>query len=157
MKKRVKLAAVLSFLLFVCCSLTPTQQAGKNAYVFSLQDTGGNTVSLSDFKGKGVILFFWTTWCPHCRSQLKEFNREYDAIRDSGIELISINVGESRSVVERYRSKYSLVYPVLLDYNRRTSSNYGVIGVPTIILVSEDGRIVKSAHYLPSNYIEYFL
>ena len=156
MRRRVELFVVLFLLLFVCCSLAPQKQTGGDASDFSLESVGGATVSLSDYKGSDVILFFWTTWCPHCRKRLVDLNEKYEDMVASGIKLISIDVGESKSIAKRFRDKYSLAYPVLLDYNKRVAIEYGVIGVPTTILISKDGKILKSSTILPYNYKDLF-
>lgn len=119
---------------------------------FSLESLSGEQISLSSFKGKGVILFFWATWCPHCRSALGELNTEYANIKNSNIEVLAIDIDESKARVENFIKKYSLGYPVLLDVGGEVSSQYNVVGIPSFILISKDGKIVKISHSIPSNY-----
>ncbi len=155
MKRRIIAMIVLMLIFFVSCESASSQRSPQ-MLDFSLQDIDDATVSLSDYEGQDVILFFWTTWCPHCRNQLIEFNKEYKDIMASGIQLISIDVGESKNKVRRFMDKLSLAYPVLLDYNNNVTQQYGVRGVPTIILISKDRTILDSSHRLPSNYKEDF-
>ena len=159
MKKRIIVSIVLLLAFFMSCKVASSQrlqQVSSQKLDFSLKDIKGNTVSLSDFEGQGVILFFWTTWCPHCRNQLIEFNKKYKDIVASGIQLVSIDVGESEGVVRRFVQKNSLAYPVLLDYNNEVSEQYDVSGVPTIVLISKERTILDFSYRLPSNYRDYF-
>lgn len=159
MKKNIVVLMVAMAVFLVSStvfSLQPLQRGSVQKLGFSLKDIKGNTVSLSDFEGQGVILFFWTTWCPHCREQLVTFNNEYDAMRALGIQLVSIDIGESENVVKRFAQKNSLAYPVLLDYNSTVAEQYEVNGVPTVILISKERAILEYSYRLPSNYKEYF-
>lgn len=132
-----------------------TAAAQEKAPDFTLQDLGGKSVSLSSFKGKGVILFFWTTWCPHCRGQMAVLNRDFQRMADAGIVLLAIDVGESKARVANFIGS-NAPYPVLLDTMREASFDYGVVGVPTFIFISKQGTIITTMHQLPSNYLTYF-
>ncbi len=128
------------------------QDENKQASDFTLQDLDGKSVSLSDFKGEAVMLFFWTTWCPHCRNKVPMLNREYKNIKSAGIELLAINVNEPRNRIKEFADKNSIAYPVLLDSDGRVFSQYNVIGVPTFILISREGKVVFTGNSFPSGY-----
>lgn len=124
----------------------------ETASDFTLQDLSGNNASLSDFYEQSVVLFFWTTWCPHCRRALSNFNNEYENLKSEGIELLAIDIGESEARVENFIKKYSIQYPILLDYNSDVAQKYGVMGVPTVILINKEGSVVSVSHTFPTNY-----
>ncbi|MFC1708926.1 peroxiredoxin family protein [Candidatus Omnitrophota bacterium] len=152
-----KIILILALGLLLCSksyALDFFQSNSKNMVVsdFTLQDLSGNSVSLSDFKDKGVILFFWTTWCPHCLRELTNFNEEYEDLKSSGIELLAIDIGESKRRVESFVNRHSIGFPILLDPNSSVAREYNVVGVPTIILISKQGDIVSVSHALPSDY-----
>lgn len=139
--------AVILFLLIFSLVILGCQQkrkflgVGDNAPGFSLSDLDGNTVSLADLlKGKEVILSFWASWCPECRQQmpvLNRFAREYG----NKIEIIGINVQEPKNVAASFVKEKGLEFKILLDSKGQVSSAYGVVGVPTNVLINKQGLI----------------
>ena len=154
MKKIILALCLILVFCFDLYAVDVVQPKSQNtaAEDFTLQDLSGNNISLSDFYGKPVILFFWTTWCPHCRRALSNFNNEYDNLKNIGIELLAIDVGESESRVESFINKNSITYPVLLDHSGDVSKEYDVLGVPTVILINKEGGIVSVSNGLPADY-----
>jgi peroxiredoxin len=134
-------------LLFAAQPLrTETSELATN---FTLLDLENKEFSLSDFKGKPVILFFWTTWCPHCRKELKQLNTTCaDLLRD-GVELVAINIEEPADKVQRFMGSYPFSCRVLLDRDAEVAQAFGILGVPTYILINKEGRIVFEHNYFP--------
>lgn len=149
------LVFVLSFNLYALDFMANKYQ-GKEAPDFTLSDLSGKDISLKDFQDKAVILFFWTTWCPHCRRQIQILNKEYDNMKSSGIELLAINIDEPKERVEEFMVQYSIGYPMLLDYDGIVASKYQVIGIPTLVFISRDRKISSAYNDLPHNYREIF-
>lgn len=145
------LVSVLAFNLYAFDVMADRNENGQAAD-FTLQNLDGKSVSLSDFKGRAVILFFWTTWCPHCRDKVPMLNREHKNIKSVGIELLAININEPKNRIKEFADKNSIAYPVLLDSDGRVSSQYNVIGVPTFILINKEGKVVFSDNSFPSDY-----
>ncbi len=116
---------------------------------FTLLDLENKEFSLSDFKGKPVILFFWTTWCPYCRKELKQLNTMHAGLLKDGVELAAINVEEPPDKVQRFIGSYPFSYRVLLDIDAKVAGAYDILGVPTYILINKEGRIVFNNHYFP--------
>jgi peroxiredoxin len=135
-------------------SLNRESLQGAAAPNFTLATVSGKSVSLKELKGKSVILFFFTTWCPYCREKFPTLAKEYDKYRDEGIELLAINGGETKAKVSSFMSKEQASIDVLLDSGLKTAESYGVIGVPTFILISKDGIVVYEGNDLPRNYKE---
>lgn len=135
-------------------SLLPAAQPvlterAERAPDFTLPDLEKRQVSLSEFKGRPAILFFWTTWCPYCVKELRQLNTMHPELSKDGIEIFSINEDEYVDKVPKFVKNYSLTYRVLLDTERKASDAYGIVGVPTYILVNKEGRIVFNNHYFP--------
>ena len=159
MVKGIFMIFILCLVLFLCFdsyafNLMENKHEGETAPDFTLEDLSRKEISLSDYEGKSVILFFWTTWCPHCRRTLIIFNTEYKNMQALDIELLAINIKESKELVENYIKRYSIDFPMLLDFDAMLASTYGIVGVPTIILVSKEGKIVSVSNSLPNNYKE---
>lgn len=113
---------------------------------FSLQDLQGNVFQLRSQKGKHVVIFFGTTWCPSCRTELPRYKKIYETYAGRGLEVIYINIMEPREKVAKFVRENSLPFRILLDVNGSVADSYAVLGVPTIVLIDGDGKLVMSAH-----------
>jgi len=124
-------------------------ETSEMASNFTLLDLENKQFSLSDFKGKPVILFFWTTWCPYCRKELKQLNTMHAQFLRDGVELVAINVEEPVDKVQRFIGSYPFSFRVLLDTDGKVAGAYGILGVPTYNLINKEGRILFNNNYFP--------
>lgn len=124
-------------------------KTGKLAADFKLLDLENKEVSLSSLEGRGRVLFFWTTWCPYCRQELKNLSDMYKDFRKEGIELLAINIGEPHDKVDNFVKKNNLAFRVFLDTDMAVAESYAILGVPTYILIDKTGYIVFEDHYFP--------
>ena len=117
---------------------------------FTLSDLDGNKITLSEFKQKySVVLFFWTTWCPFCLRELINLNQIYaDGVLED-TQLLAININESGLKVKRFLARYQLDFKILLDSDARIAYSYGVLGVPTFVLINKQGGVVFKDHFFP--------
>lgn len=110
---------------------------------FVLTDLNGRNFRLSDHKGKRpVLIIFSTTWCSFCRAEIPHFKSLYASYANLGLEIVNIDIQESKEKVAKYAAKYKLPYRTLLDEDGTVSGVYEVKGVPTLILVDKSGMIV---------------
>src|SRR6266550_1213327 len=121
-------------------------QVGKPAPNFTLTDIDGHRVSLSQLKGKPVLINFWATWCVPCRDELPLIRDEYLAHRAEGFTVIAINFGdESSDTVRKFWSSHNLQPAPFLDPDGSVASSYGIAlnntGLPVSVLVARDGII----------------
>lgn len=151
------LCSALFFTLFSHASLFAVRpietKVNAPAQDFKLSNLTGQEISLAQLKGKPVILFFWTTWCPFCREEISALQNEYKKITAGGITLLAIDVGEPREKVERFFKGKSAEFPVLLDLNSKVASSYNLIGVPTFVLIDAQGKIRFQGNSFPDNYL----
>ena len=117
-----------------------------------LNDLQGVSVSLSSFKNSPTILFFWTTWCPYCRAELRTLNQQYPVMAKEGIVVLGVNVSESENKVQRFFKGYKLNLKVLLDKTGLLADKYDLVGVPTYVFLDKTGQVVAQVHSLPANY-----
>jgi peroxiredoxin len=140
-------------LLSASCVLIKEQAVGeqpKLAPDFKLQDLNRNTFTLNSYKDKQpVVLFFWTTWCPYCRAELKVLNDMYPQLVKEGWELFAIDVAEPEYRVENFLKNYALSFKILLDRDASVTESFELFGVPTYVLVDKAGYIVFKDNYFP--------
>jgi peroxiredoxin len=136
------------FLLFSLCFTSPLFALPMNALApqFTLATLDGKKISLSDYRGKIVILKLGTTWCPGCRDQSKEL-QELDAfIKDAGITLIEVFLDDPAEEVRAYQSGHAMKSTVvtLLGDNRLIRA-YGVYAIPRLLILSADQKILRDS------------
>lgn len=117
----------------------------KPAPGFNLPDQNGQLVKLDSFRGKPVIINFWATWCPPCRAELPSMNRAWSKIKDDGIEMLAINIGEDEDTIFSFTAEYPIDFKILLDQDGQITSNWPVKGLPTTYIVDKEGRLAYVA------------
>ncbi|MBN1837952.1 MAG: TlpA family protein disulfide reductase [Spirochaetales bacterium] len=109
---------------------------------FELPTLGGESRSLSSFKGKVVFLNFWATWCGPCRQEMPSMQRLYQRLKDKGLEVVAVNLQEDEKAVQRFVSEHGLTFPILLDRSGRVGSTYGARSIPMTYIVDREGFVV---------------
>jgi len=124
---------------------TGTGRAAVSMPAFSLPDVvSGKTVSSEEFKGKGLLVVFFATWCPPCRQEIPTLIKLQNDYRNKGFSVIGLSVDEGGpKIVAQLVKKTKINYPVLMA-DRSTAGNFGgITGVPTAFLVNRKGHVVK--------------
>ena len=121
----------------------PEQGPTQNAEVpdFTLETVDGKTVSLSDYRGRPVVINFWATWCAPCREEMPLLQETYDAHRDDGLVVIGVNVRETPEKVKRFLAEVGVEFPVLLDSEGAAVNRYLVTSLPLTFFVDREGRL----------------
>lgn len=153
MNKKVLLVFVF-LLMFVSVSLSFGQyrpgffskQDKVLAPDFSLKDIQGKNFKLSSNRGNPIVMFFGTTWCPACRSEMPYYRDLYDKYAKRGLKFLYVDINESMDRVARFSKQNSFPYIVLVDEDGSVANEYNIIGVPTLILLDSKGNIVNVSH-----------
>ncbi|MDR2072345.1 MAG: TlpA family protein disulfide reductase [Spirochaetaceae bacterium] len=109
---------------------------------FSLPLLGGGNISLSALKGKVVLLNFWATWCPPCRTEMPSMETLYRRFKNRNFEILAVDCAERTPDVQRFVRSNNYSFPVALDSSGEISSLYGITGLPTTYILDRDGRII---------------
>ena len=116
---------------------------GAEAFDFSLTDSEGRTVALSDFEGKVVVLDFWATWCPPCRKEIPGFVALQDKYRDQGVEVVGVTLDDSWDPVHPFMKSYGINYTIVKGDAGVVTQYGGFRGIPTTFVIDRDGIIRK--------------
>jgi thiol-disulfide isomerase/thioredoxin len=114
---------------------------------FTLEDMDGEQHTLSDYRGKVIMLNFWATWCPPCRREIPSMESIYRDLNKSGFLVLAVNEFEEPDHVFAYTGQLSVfpTFPILFDRDSTVSQAYKVKGLPTTVLIDTHGRIVYRA------------
>lgn len=122
--------------------------AGEPVHDFTLRDVQGQSVSLSDHKGKVVLLSFWATWCGPCKVEMKHLNEMYNALQgeEKPFEVISISSDDARQapLAKRYIKQKGYTFTVLLDTDATVTGTYNPTKtLPYGVLIGKDHTVSK--------------
>lgn len=150
MRSLLRWFAVLSVALFLGVA-----HAADKATDFTLRDINGQSVSLSDYAGKVVVVSFWATWCGPCKEEMPHLQKMYAQKKDAGLVVLSINTDDARSAsrVKPYIKQNGYTFPVLLDRDATVISTYNPgKTLPFTVVVDKQQQIAKvHAGYNPGD------
>ncbi len=123
-------------------NLASAPRPGHPAPEFTVQDINGKAISLSDFRGRPVLINFWTTWCPPCRAEMPDIEKVYQKYKDKSLVVLGISVGEDRETVAKYLEKGGFSWIFLVDQIGETfTMRYRGAAFPSSFFVDKDGII----------------
>jgi thiol-disulfide isomerase/thioredoxin len=117
------------------------QLFGKPAPELAVTDIEGKPVTLSGFKGKTVLLDFWTTWCPPCRADAPSLDKLYRKYGEKDLVIIGISVSEERAIVEKFLKAHPHEFPVVLTTENEIPASFQIGVFPTYIVIERDGTV----------------
>jgi cytochrome c biogenesis protein CcmG/thiol:disulfide interchange protein DsbE len=127
------------------CSDGGPEKGRTAAPDFTLRDISGREVSLSDFRGKVVLLDFWATWCPPCLMAIPHLNSLQEEYSADGFEILGINLDQTDArSLSRFTETMKISYAVLIG-TPDVASKYGVNPIPTTFLIDRQGRLRSKA------------
>jgi peroxiredoxin len=132
---------------FLALAPASAQAAGEQASDFSLRDLNNKEVSLSDYKGKVVLVNFWATWCGPCKVEMPHLDKMDKDFESRGFEVLSISTDDARAAtgVKPFIKKNGYQFTVLLDKSTSVVSKYNPAKtVPYTAIIDREGRIAHT-------------
>ena len=110
---------------------------------FSLELMDGQTLTLSELRGKVIMLDFWASWCPPCRQEAPALAQVYREFQGQPVEFIGIDIWDRPSDAREYVDLFDVPYPNNIDSQGIVAIDYGVKGIPEKIFIDPNGVISK--------------
>ena len=154
--RKVYIALVACFIMLAAAPMTASAQSqedqikattiinqGDKAPDFTVEMFNGEKITLSQLKGKVVLINFWATWCPPCRQELTHVQKEIiDHFKGQDFVFLPISRGEKKSVVEAFREKTGYTFPMGLDPTQEIFKKYASNYIPRNFVVGKDGKVI---------------
>jgi peroxiredoxin len=133
-------------------AVTASAEPGTSAPEFTLVDSQGKTVSLSELRGQVVMINFWASWCGPCREEMPYLEQIHQRYERLGFTLLGINVEENSSAANAWLQDRPVSFPILYDPQNGVSKLYDVIAMPSTVLIDREGKVRYLHHGYQSGY-----
>ena len=144
----LRLCTVMLLLTLAIFSCGPTPETSPKeeakAPDFTLPDLNGETFHLKAERGKMVLIIFTTTWCPSCRESIPTYRDIHQAYGGKGLVVVNVDIQEPLERVNQFAKTNQIPYRVLLDEDGTVGMAYGIVGVPSLVLINQDGETISS-------------
>lgn len=123
-------------------------KSGSVAPYFRMKTAEGKTLSLNQYKGRYVLLDFWTSWCPDCRKDIPNVVRMYRKFHPQGVDFIGISMDTNAEAWKKAIAQYGLTYPQVSElvkfHDTKIAALYGVKWIPSMVLIDPQGKVLLS-------------
>lgn len=134
----MKLQRALWLIVALLCLST------ANAQAFTFKDLQGNTVKLTDYRGKWVLVNFWATWCPPCEQETPDLVALHNAHKNSDLVVVGVALDSTRENIAKFAAKNKITYPLILGSYTIAEAQVGVVdALPTSYLYDPNGKLVS--------------
>ena len=120
--------------------ITRVDQPAPN---FQLELLSDGAITLSEQRNKVVVINFWSSTCPPCRTEARDLETAWQAYRDRDVLFIGANIQDSHEPARRFLDEFGVTYPNGLDERGRISIDYGVVGIPVTFVVDSEGTVAR--------------
>jgi peroxiredoxin len=136
---------LISLTIFSCGPAPETGRVSEGAAPdFTLLDLDRNSFNLKAERGKMVLVIFTTTWCPSCRASIPTYRELYQVYGQKGMVMVNVDLQEPWERVSQFAKTNQIPYRVLLDEDGSVGTAYGIVGVPSLVLINQDGEMISS-------------
>ena len=116
-------------------------RVGKPAPAFSMALLDGGEFVLEEHLGRPLIMNFWASWCPPCRTESPGFERVWRRYRDQGVLFVGVNIQDTERDAADYVTEFDLTFPNGRDPDGKVTVEYGVVGLPVTFFIGTDGAV----------------
>ena len=134
------IAGIGTIISFTLPEAPGSMAKGEQSADFNLPDLQGTLKSLP--KGEVILLNFWATWCPPCRTEIPSMADLHDAYADQGLKIIAISVDKRSDDLARFVDEYRMPFQVLHDAEGSVARRYNVFRYPESFLIGRDGKVI---------------
>lgn len=159
MKNKILLSVFLWITVhFMACNPNPLGK-GNTAPNFKLKNLNGKQIGLSDYRGKVVLLHFWTDFCKSCRAEFPKIQEYYSNLQGEDFEILAVNVGQPLTTSKKFQKDFETTFPMLADTEGVMNDLYAINNAfPTNYFIAPDGKIIrKIVGWIPEKQIEVFI
>lgn len=136
---------LLAFVILLAMRLVQTnqseQRAAGEAPPFEFTTFEGETISLADLRGQGVVLNFWASWCDPCRDEAALLEATWREEQSNGVVFLGLDYLDQEPAAKAYLAEFGITYPNGPDLQSAAARRYGIKGVPETFFISPDGQI----------------
>lgn len=119
-----------------------TESASQTTADFTVFDAEGNPVKLSDYFGKPIVLNFWASWCPPCKSEMPHFEAAYIANPDVQFLMVNMTSGDDMDSAKAFIEENGYTFPVFFDTTGEAGYVYQASSLPMTLFIDENGVLV---------------
>ncbi len=110
---------------------------------FRLELLSDGEVTLSEQRGKVVVINFWASTCPPCRTEARDLEAAWQGYQDKDVLFVGANIQDTPEPAKRFLDEFGVTYPNGLDEGGRISIDYGVVGIPVTFVVDGEGTVAR--------------
>ena len=118
---------------------------GDKIYDFTLEDIDGNEISISDYKGKVLMLNFWASWCPPCKAEMPHMEKVYNELKSDDFDMLTVNLTTAekngKAGANEFINEMGYTFPVVYDIDGKVADKFRITGIPTTYIINKDGLI----------------
>ena len=144
MTRRLLLVILLAVIIAGCSKDDSGQGLSGGAPDFTLPAVDGSMVSMSDYRGKVILVDFWATWCPPCQEMIPVLSKLHKKYSDKGLVILGVSLDrDGLEALGTYVHENMIPYKVVMGDTRIGNAFGGVSSIPTLYIVDRDGRLVR--------------
>ena len=141
---KLSVCVVTAFVLAGCSESTrPFGRVGEEAPAYAARTIAGDSLRLSDLRGRAVLLNVWATWCIPCRKELPELQTLHTRYASQGLQVVGVSVDEGNddAAVRDFANEFGITYTIARDPATLIYSAFAIPGVPASFLIDRSGKV----------------